>query len=134
MGLYTWWDSICPTKQKIDLIKTLIHTALMICSESILDSEIKFISETPCNNGFPLSVVQSFIAYEITEFNKIKQVSVQKCPVYLRLPWLGGICERFTKQITQTVQRCYFSFIVYVVFHTKSILVSIRKDVPPQSS
>ena len=44
----------------------------MICSESTLDSEIKFISEILANNGFPLSVIQIVIANKITEFNKIK--------------------------------------------------------------
>ena len=57
----------------------------MICSESTLDSEI---SETLANNGFPLSVIQTVIANKITEFNKPKQASVQKCPVYLCLLWL----------------------------------------------
>ena len=54
-----------------------------------IDAEIKFISTTLCNNGFPLNVVQT-----VTDFNKIKQVSAQRCPVYLHLPWLGGISER----------------------------------------
>ena len=118
---------ICYTKQKINLIKTLTHRALIICSESTLDSEIKFISETLANNGFPLSVIQTFIVNKITEFIKPKQASVQKCPVYLCLPWLDGI----SKQITQTIQRFYFSSNICVVFHTKPILASIRKDVLP---
>ena len=57
----------------------------MICSESKRDVEIKFISETLCNNGFRLRVLQTVIANKITEFNKIKHVSVQECPVYSRL-------------------------------------------------
>ena len=62
---------------------------------------------------------------------KIKQASVQKCPVYLCLPWPGGIREGFTKQISQTVQRNYFSAHVQVVFHSSPILKSIRKNVLP---
>ena len=103
----------------------------MICSESALDSEIKFISETLFNNSFPLSVVQTVIADKITEFNQIKQASVQKCPAYLCLPWLGGISDRFAKQIPQTVQRCYFSSNVQVIFHTKPILASLCKNILP---
>ena len=67
----------------------------------------------------------------MTEYGKIKQASVQKCPVFSCLIWLGWICERFANQISQTVQRCYFSANVRVVFHTKPILTSIRKDVLP---
>ena len=32
-GLYIQWDSFCPQKRKINLIKTLTHRALMMCSE-----------------------------------------------------------------------------------------------------
>ena len=56
---------------------------------------------------------------------------MQKCLVDLCLPWLGGISERFTKQITQTLPRYYFSFNIRVVFHTKPNLVSICEDVLP---
>ena len=31
-GLYIHWDSFCPKKQKVNLIKTLTHRVLMICS------------------------------------------------------------------------------------------------------
>ena len=128
-GLYTRWESFRSSKQKSNLIKILIHTTTMIWSESTLDTEIKFISETLCNNGFPFSIVQTVIINKTTEFNKIKLVSTQKCPFYLHLHCLGGISERLAKQITQNVQRCYFSSNVRVVFHTKPILTSIRKDV-----
>ena len=70
---------------------------------------------------------------KIADFNKIKQASVQRCPVYLCLSWLGRICERFAKQISQSAHRCFFFFFppanVWVVFNTKLILTSIRKDV-----
>ena len=68
---------------------------------------------------------------KVTDLNKIKQTSIQKCPVYLCLPWLDGISERFTKQISLTVLRCYFSANVQVVFNTKPILTSICKNVLP---
>ena len=103
----------------------------MICSESTLDAEIKFISMILCNNSLPLNVVQTVITNKITEFNKIKQASVQKYPVYLCLLWLGRISDRFAKQISQTVHRCYFSANVWVVFNIKPILTSIHKDVLP---
>ena len=51
----------------------------------------------------------------------MKHISVQRCPVYLRLLWLGRISVRFALQISQSVQRCYFSVNLQVV----------RKDVLP---
>ena len=88
MDLYSQWILFASPNKK-----------LMICSESTL-AELKFISETHWNNGFPLSVVQTIITKKIAKFNKIKQASVQKCPVYLHLPWLSGIYERSAKKIT----------------------------------
>ena len=130
-GLYTRWDSFCPTKRKINLIKTLTHRALMICSDSKLDEEIKFISATLCNNGFPLDIVKSVIHHKIADFNKIKPAMVEKCPVYLRLPWLGDISDSFSRQISRSVQDCYYSSNLRVVFKTKPILVPNGKDVLP---
>ena len=129
MGLYTRGNLLFAPSNKNNLFKTLTKNHSMICSKSTLDSVIKFIPDNLCNNGFPLRVLQTVITNKITEINKIKQESVQKYSMYLRLPWLGGISERFAKQISQNVQRCYFSFNVRVVFHTKIILTFIHKDV-----
>ena len=81
----------------------------MICFESSPDTEIKFISETLCNNDFPLNVVQTVITNKKTEFYEIKQESVQKCTVYLLLLCLSGISERFGKQISQTTEVLFFN-------------------------
>ena len=86
-----------------------MHRALMICFESKLDDEIKFICMTHYKNGFPLNVVQTVIKNEMLEFDIIKLTLVQRCLVYLRLPWLGGISDRFAKQISQVLLKCYLS-------------------------
>ena len=81
-------------KRKIILIKTFTHRALIIYSESTLDSVNMFYSETLANNSFPFSVIQKVIANKITEFNKCKHAPLRECLVYLRL-WLGAISEWF---------------------------------------
>ena len=90
-----------------------------------LNAGIKFIAIILCNKF--LIECCKVITNKITKFNKIKQASVQNCPVYLCLPWLDGISDLLGK--TQTIQRCYFSASVWVVFITKPILTSIQKDV-----
>ena len=35
-GLYTWWDSFYPQQRKINLIKTLVHRALLISSKCFI--------------------------------------------------------------------------------------------------
>lgn len=96
-GLYTRWNSFCPKRQKINLIRTLTHRALMICSDNTLKDEISCLTGIFVNNGYPLDVVQSVIRDKTARFNKIKPATVGKCPVYLRLPWLGRISESFAK-------------------------------------
>ena len=93
-GLYIRWDSFCPKEPKVNLIKTRTHRALMISSESKLDDEVGFITGTLYNNGF--DIVRSVIRDKISDFSKIKPDSIQKCTIYLRLPWLGDISDRFS--------------------------------------
>ena len=85
------------------------------------------MTSTLSNNGFSLNLVQSVIRIKISNFNKIKTVSTLKCPVHLCLPRRVNISNKFTKQISSVVQRCYFSTNIQVVFFTKPILTSIKR-------
>ena len=96
----------------------------MIYSKSKLGDEIKFIIITLCSNGFPLNFMQTVMKHKIFHFNKIYLASVQRCPVHLRLLWLGGISDRFVKQTSQAERKCYFSANVRVAFNTKPIAYS----------
>ena len=103
----------------------------MICSESKLDCEVSFITETVCNSGFPEDIGRFVIRDKIARLHKTKVSSAQKCPVYRTLPWLGDISDRFANQISTCIQKCYFSSNLRVVFRTRTVLPSVRKDVPP---
>ena len=89
-GLYTRWDSFCPQQRKINLIKTLVHRALMISTKCFLDDEIEFIRSTLSRNGYPLSVLDGVVHDVINKFDRAKRCTVNKCPVYLRLPYIRG--------------------------------------------
>ena len=41
-GQYIRWNSFCPMKRKTNLISTLVHRALVICSKSTLQNELSF--------------------------------------------------------------------------------------------
>ena len=103
----------------------------MICSESKFDGEVGFITETFCNNGFPEDIVRSLIGDKIVHFHKTKVALAQKCPVYLRLPWLVEISDQFADQISLCIWRCYFASNLRVVYYTRTALPSGRKDVLP---
>ena len=128
-GLYTRWDSFCPQQRKINLIKTLVYRVLMISSKCFLGDEIKFIKSTLSKNGYPLSVLDG-VVHDV-KFDRASRYTVNKCPVYLRLPYIGSRGERFAKSITVVVGKCYFSAAVRVIFQTCTTFVSMRKDVLP---
>ena len=115
-GLYTRWDSFCPQQRKINLIKTLVYRALMISFKCFLDDEIEFIRSTLSKNGYPLSVLDSVVHDVLNKFNRAKGCTVNKCPIYLRLPYIGSRGEKFVKCITMAVGKYYFSAAVRLIF------------------
>ena len=56
-GQYFRWDSFGPTKRKTNLIETLVHRALMICSKSKLQHELENIRSILRNNEYPESII-----------------------------------------------------------------------------
>ena len=103
-GLYTRWNSFCHQQRKINLIKTLIHRALMKSSSTL------------SRNGYPLFVLDGVVYDVINKFDGAKRCIVNKCPVYLRLPYVASRGDKFAKCITTAVGKCYFSAAVQVIF------------------
>ena len=130
-GLYMRWDSFCPQQCKINLIKTLVHRALMISSKCFLDDEIELIRSTLSKNEYPSSVLDSIVQDVLNKFVRAKRCNINKCPVYLCLPYIGSRGEKFAKYITAAVGKCYFSAAVQVIFLTHTAFISMRKDVLP---
>ena len=69
-GQYFRWDSFGPTKRKTNLIETLVHRALIICSKTKMRHELENISSILRNNGYPESINQSTISKKIALFNR----------------------------------------------------------------
>ena len=88
-GQYLRWESFSPNEQKTNLISTLVHRALMICTKSKLNEEIKHIKNILLDNGYPESIIDSNISKKIAKFSMPKRFDPEKCPVYLRVPWIG---------------------------------------------
>ena len=103
----------------------------MISSKCFLGDEIKFIKSTLSKNRYPLSVLDGVVNDVMIKFDGASRCTVNRCPVYLRLPYIGSRVERYPKSITTVVGRCYISAAVRVIFHTHTAFVSIRKDVLP---
>ena len=89
-----------PMKPKINLVATLVYPALSICSSSRLHAELDKIRSILVANGYPNHIITSTFFKKIRQFNQSSQRGPKKCPVYLRLPWLGNVSTKFGKQIT----------------------------------
>ena len=132
-GQYLHWNSFSPTKRKINLISTLTHRALSICSPERLQSELDQIKSILLANGYPENSINSSIAKKTKQFYALPTLGPEKCPVYLRLPWLGFVSIRFEKQVKSAIQQCYFAVQPRVVFSTNQLLPAPQKDVLPAS-
>ena len=130
-GQYLRWNSFSPRKRKINLIGTLVHRAVMICSKSRLDSELTKIRSILLQNGYPENVINSAFKQKLQQLNSNPVHTVTKCPVYLHIPWIGDVSTKFEKQITSAVKRCFFSVEPRVVFTTRQLLPATKKDVLP---
>ena len=93
-GQYIRWNSFCPMKRKTNLISTLVHTALVICSKSTLQNELSHIRSILINNVYPEAVINAVITKKINQFHRPMQLGPKKCPVYLHLPWLDNVSMR----------------------------------------
>ena len=88
-GQYLRWNSFNPRKQKISLINTLVHRALMIYSKGKLLSELDNICSIMAENGYPDYVVNSSITKKIRNFRRPPSYEPKKCPfIYIFHGWV----------------------------------------------
>ena len=132
-GQYVRWNSFSPKKRKINLISTLVHRALAICSKSTLSAELSKIRSILINNGYPENIIDAVTKRKIIQFFKPIPSGPKKCPVYLHLPWLGNVSMTLETQIKTAVKRCYFAVEPRIVFTTRQLLPATTKDVLPAS-
>ena len=58
-------------------------------------------------------------------------IGFQKHPVYLKLPYLGNISERFSKEISEEVNQVFGSVGLRTTLYTDRPLRGIYKDLSP---
>ena len=119
-GDYLTWDSFCPVRRKINLIRCLTHRAINICSPIHLDAEIENISTIFLNLGYPENIVKHVIRSKLETRNSVA-FGPSKCPAYLRLPYIGNVSNRFEKQLSKAVTNCYGAVSLRVIFGTRTL-------------
>ena len=130
-GHYIRWNSFSPKDRKIGLIKTLVHRALMICSKNKLGSELDTIKRIFIENGYPENVTSACIKEKVANFVSNKRFGPEKCPVYLKMPWVGDVSLKYENQIKKAINFCFHTVNPRVVYNTRVILPSIQKDCVP---
>ena len=135
-GQYIRWNSFSPKMRQISLIKTLVHRALMICSKTKLGSELDKIKQLLIENGYSTDVLFSCITQKLANFAAEKTFGPEKCPVYLKLSWIGNVSSKFKNQSNKAITSCFYAVKPRVVYNTRVMLPSAKKDnVPtPQKS
>ena len=132
-GEYTKWSSFCDVGRKISLVKSLTHRALMICSPQNLPAELEKLKSIFRMNGYPDRLVLKTIEEKVKAFNCLtpSKAGPAKCPVYIRIPYIGTISRMYKQKISDAVRKCYFAVNPRVIITSKPILPSSVKDVLP---
>ena len=121
-GQYLRWASFSPLKRKISLISTSVHRALMICTKRRLNREIERIKKILLDNGYSKNVINTQITKKIAQFSILKRFGPEKCPVYLRAPWIGKPSTNLEKEVKTDVESCYGSVSTRLIFTSKRML------------
>ena len=111
----------------MNLISTLVHRISMICSKSKMDSELGKIRSILLENGYPEHAIDSAFKRKLQQLNSNPVHTVEKCPVYLHIPWIGNVSMKFEKLITSAVKRCFFSVESRVIFNIRQLYQQLRK-------
>ena len=75
-----------------------MHRALMVCTKHRLNGEIERIKKILLNNGYPKNVNNVQIVKKFAQCSTLKQFGPEKCPVYLRVPWIGKLSTNLKKK------------------------------------
>ena len=118
-GLHLSWDAFAPKSRKVNMLKRLIFRALKICSDNKIKSEFEKIKNLSLSNGYPDEVIVDTINETVDKFrNNIRPLSPFKCPVYVRLPWIGSPIQLIAEKVSSSVTRCYNAAWVQPIFTT----------------
>ena len=80
-------------------------------------------------------ILRKLLLTPLTKLNKFRNNIVpfgpSKCPVHVRLPWIGSPNHLIADKVSSSVTPCYNAVIVRTIFTTQTAFPSIHKDVLP---
>ena len=102
----------------------------MICTKRRLTGEIEWIKKICWTMAIP-KTSSTLRSPRKLLFSTLKRFRSEKCPVYLRVPWIGKPFTNLEKEVKTAVESCYSSVSTHLVFTSKRMLPVARKDVLP---
>ena len=135
-GLYTRWDSFCATKYKTNLVKSLVHRSVKICSKEMLDDELQILTDIFGQNGYPLGLVQKIMrsTVESAAQQPGRQNDDERTMIFMRLPWIGETSRKFQKEIEGIISKACPTTKPNISFTTQHAFNTVYKDVLPMTS
>ena len=68
------------------------------------------------------------MALKMKQLHALPKFGPKKCPVYLRLPWLGSVSTRFEKQVKSVIKQYFSAVEPRIVYSTNKLLFATNKD------
>ena len=103
----------------------------MICAKTKLGSQLYKIKQLLIENGYQTHVLLSCINQKLASFAAAKTFGPERCPVYLKLPLIGNVSSKFDNQINKASTSCFYAVNPRVVYSTRVLLPSAKKDSVP---
>jgi len=103
----------------------------MTCSKTKLGPELDKIKQLLIENGYLADVLASCINQKLANFAAEKPFGPEKCPVYLKLPWIGNVSSKCENQISKSITTCHYAMKPRVICNTRVMLPSTKTDCAP---
>ena len=123
-GMCLQWDSYCPVKYKVGLVRCVVNRALRICSDAKLKDELEFLKELFLNNGYLIGVVNKFLSRRaVIDDGKVN--TGQR--VVFRLPYVG---EHHCDLEPSVVHRAFDDVNVVTVYNVRRAFTVVKNVLP----
>ena len=70
------------------------------------------------DNGYPESIIVRVISNKLDRFQSLLKFGPNKCPVYVKLPWISNISLKFENKIKSSVKHCFRAVEPRILFLT----------------
>ena len=129
-GQYVNFLAHCSRRRKTNLIKTLCHRAVKICSSSTLHEELDKIKNFLCDNGYPEGLIARTFKFHQERMAQPGATNpLEDHPVVaIRLPFVGLASSAIEKDLRLLTRQCYPLVKPRIIFTSRPMLSHVCKD------